>query len=187
MTDVQELNLSLNEFISSPKSVDIISDAIAVCAPWAALTRYKHKVKLTPGSTKKGKAARSIMGGFLAMPVDEKGEDPEKMSPREKELLASLKCKRSLILCLILQTRILFSAFGQKLLKFLEERRNLAKEERNWPPQRERERNNMVTYSGLEGDLHSMLTEWSILWDFDSLELFVPLSDFDWKGSLSPQ
>jgi hypothetical protein len=62
-----------------------------VCAPWSALTRYKYKVKLTPGTTKKGKAARTIVSGFLSMPVDETGEDVEKMSPREKELLMSLK------------------------------------------------------------------------------------------------
>jgi hypothetical protein len=64
---------------------------VTVCAPWSALSRYKYKVKLTPGTIKKGKAARAIIGGFLARPLDELGEDVEKMSPREKELLASLK------------------------------------------------------------------------------------------------
>jgi len=83
----------LKELISAPKPSDIISDAVAVCAPWSALTRYKYKVKLTPGSTKKGKAARAIISGFLSMSVDEKGEDEEKMSLREKELLSSLKGK----------------------------------------------------------------------------------------------
>jgi NFACT protein C-terminal domain len=81
----------VKEFIASPKPGDIISDAVAVCAPWSALSRCKYKVKLTPGSMKKGKAARSIVGGFLAMPLDETGENAEKMSPREKELLVSLK------------------------------------------------------------------------------------------------
>jgi hypothetical protein len=88
---VQDLDLSLKDFIAAPKSDDIISDAVTVCAPWSALSRYKYKVKLTPGSTKKGKAARAIIGGFLKRPLDEQGEDVEKMSPREKELLASLK------------------------------------------------------------------------------------------------
>lgn len=78
----------MKEFIAAPKSGDIISDAVPVCAPWSALTRYKYKVKLIPGSTKKGKAARSIIGGFLSTPM---GEDIDKMSPREKELLMSLK------------------------------------------------------------------------------------------------
>ena len=81
----------MKDLIPAPKSEDFISDAVAVCAPWSALTRYKYKVKLTPGSTKKGKAARAVIGGFLATPVDEKGEDAAKMSPREKELLKSLK------------------------------------------------------------------------------------------------
>jgi NFACT protein C-terminal domain len=80
----------LKDFIAAPKSNDIISDAVAVCAPWSALSRYKYKMKLTPGSTKKGKAARAIVGGFLSRPVDEQGGDM-KISPREKELLMSLK------------------------------------------------------------------------------------------------
>jgi hypothetical protein len=89
---MQDLDLSLKDFIATSKSSDIISDAVTVCAPWSALSRYKYKVKLTPGSTKKGKAARAIIGGFLTRPLDEQGEDAmEKMSPREKELLASLK------------------------------------------------------------------------------------------------
>jgi len=48
-----------------------------------------------PGSTKKGKAARAIISGFLSGPVVE--NDPEKLSPREKELLASLKGMTSAI------------------------------------------------------------------------------------------
>jgi hypothetical protein len=84
----------LKNFIAAPKSNDIISDAVAVCAPWSALSRYKYKIKLAPGSTKKGKAARAIIGGFLSRPVDEQGGDMEKISPREKELLMSLKGMR---------------------------------------------------------------------------------------------
>ena len=144
VADIQELNLSLKEFIASPKSVDIISDAVAVCAPWSALSRYKYKVKLTPGTTKKGKAARSIVEGFLAIPMDENGEDAEKMHPREKEMLASLKGKWSSISFLTLQMRILFSAFGRRVLK-LEEKRNQAKEERKYLLPKERERNDVLT------------------------------------------
>jgi NFACT protein C-terminal domain len=88
------LDLSLKEFIASPKAGDILSDAVPICAPWSALSRCKYKVKLIPGAVKKGKAARSIIGGFLSLPVDNVGEDPEKMSGREKELLESLKGNR---------------------------------------------------------------------------------------------
>ena len=83
----------MKEFIASPKPGDILSDAVPICAPWSALSRCKYKVKLIPGAVKKGKAARSIIGGFLGMPVDIAGENPEKMSGREKELLESLKGK----------------------------------------------------------------------------------------------
>lgn len=88
---LEDLDLSLKMFISAPKPGDVISDAVPMCAPWSALARYKYKVKLMPGTTKKGKAARSAISGFLAAPIDERGEDSEKMSPREKELLGSLK------------------------------------------------------------------------------------------------
>ena len=41
-----------------PREDDILLHALPVVAPWALLAPYKHKVKLTPGSQKKGKAAR---------------------------------------------------------------------------------------------------------------------------------
>jgi nuclear export mediator factor NEMF len=88
-TNLQDLNLSLKEFIPSPKPNDIIADVITICAPWSALTRYKYKLKLTPGTTKKGKASRSAISAFLSSPVDD--TDPEKMSSRGRELLLSLK------------------------------------------------------------------------------------------------
>lgn len=34
--------------------------ALPVCAPYQVLAPYRHKVKLTPGSQKKGKAARQV-------------------------------------------------------------------------------------------------------------------------------
>ena len=112
---LEDLDLSLDGFIAAPKPGDVISDAVTVCAPWSALTRSKYKVKLTPGATKKGKAARAIISGFLTTPVDDRGDDAEKMS-REKELLKSLRG-----MCLAdladLQMRRLFRASGQKVSK----------------------------------------------------------------------
>jgi len=48
-------------------------------------------VKFIPGATKKGKAARAAVEGFLTTPIVSKGGDVEKMTPQEKDLLMSLK------------------------------------------------------------------------------------------------
>lgn len=39
----------------SPLPEDIIHFAVPVCAPYNALQKYKYKVKLTPGTLKRGK------------------------------------------------------------------------------------------------------------------------------------
>ncbi|KAF7587552.1 hypothetical protein BBP40_007063 [Aspergillus hancockii] len=52
--------------IGMPHPEDEILAAIPVCAPWAALGRYRYKVKLQPGSVKKGKAVKEILGRWVA-------------------------------------------------------------------------------------------------------------------------
>ncbi|KAJ5103160.1 hypothetical protein N7532_003689 [Penicillium argentinense] len=50
----------LPALIGTPTPEDEILAALPVCAPWAALGRYKYKVKLQPGTVKKGKAVKEI-------------------------------------------------------------------------------------------------------------------------------
>lgn len=50
----------LPALVGTPTPEDEILGALPVCAPWAALTRYKYKVKLQPGTVKKGKAVKEI-------------------------------------------------------------------------------------------------------------------------------
>jgi len=45
-----------------PRPDDILLHALPVVAPYSLLAGYKHKVKLTPGNQKKGKAARQVGG-----------------------------------------------------------------------------------------------------------------------------
>lgn len=63
---IQGLNVKANRFIQANLSVldsmtpnplpeDIIHFAIPVCAPYTSLQKYKYKVKLTPGTLKRGK------------------------------------------------------------------------------------------------------------------------------------
>ncbi|KAI9843822.1 MAG: hypothetical protein M1837_006082 [Sclerophora amabilis] len=96
----EEDTLLLDTFVGTPLPGDEILEAIPVCAPWTALGKYKYKAKLQPGSTKKGKAVKEILGRWMAVAgagggggtgkskaVDERSEDTEKMWPREVELL----------------------------------------------------------------------------------------------------
>uniref|UniRef100_A0A8C7QZQ3 Ribosome quality control complex subunit NEMF n=1 Tax=Oncorhynchus mykiss TaxID=8022 RepID=A0A8C7QZQ3_ONCMY len=46
----------LNSLTGQPHPEDVLLFAVPVCAPYTALSNYKHKVKLTPGTQKKGKA-----------------------------------------------------------------------------------------------------------------------------------
>lgn len=89
----QEL-LNLDALVGWPMPGDEILAAIPVCAPWAALAgRCKYKVKLQPGSVKKGKAVREILGRWTELGkagpkvVDERAEDRERVWLREVECL----------------------------------------------------------------------------------------------------
>eukprot|EP00955_Chlamydomonas_euryale_P071896 361232-Chlamydomonas_euryale.AAC.3 len=61
-----------------PKQEDMLLAAVPVCGPYSTLQSYKYKVKLTPGTVKKGKAVRSILELMV------KGGD---VAPRERELM----------------------------------------------------------------------------------------------------
>jgi hypothetical protein len=52
-------------FIGFPLQKDLLLYALPMCAPYQALTRVQYKIKLLPGSQKKGKAAKQAMGFFL--------------------------------------------------------------------------------------------------------------------------
>ncbi|KAL7621337.1 hypothetical protein AAE478_008658 [Parahypoxylon ruwenzoriense] len=90
-------NLSpLDAFVGTPLPGDEILEAVAVCAPYAALARCKYKVKLQPGPQKKGKAVKEVLEAWKAASgkkgvVDERAQDKEKMWPREVQLLKGLK------------------------------------------------------------------------------------------------
>lgn len=56
--------------------------AMVMIGPYNALTNFKHKVKVTPGTAKRGKAAKTTLSVFMA---------DRAASSREKDLLKSLK------------------------------------------------------------------------------------------------
>ena len=60
----------LDSLTGVPQPDDVLLFAVPVCAPYSALQGYKHKLKLTPGTQRKGKAARQVLANagtaFLA-------------------------------------------------------------------------------------------------------------------------
>ncbi|KAM9354693.1 ribosome quality control complex subunit NEMF [Pholidichthys leucotaenia] len=79
---VEEAENLLTSLTGQPHAEDVLLFAVPVCAPYSALTNYKHRVKLTPGSQKKGKAARTAVLSFMKS---------KEASSREKDLLRSVK------------------------------------------------------------------------------------------------
>lgn len=81
----------LNELTPTITSEDEILEAIPVFAPWNALTKYRYRVKVQPGSTKKGKALQETLHYLLTRPVDDSERDRNYDWPREHETLKGLK------------------------------------------------------------------------------------------------
>ena len=95
----------LDAFVGAPLPGDEILDALVVCGPWDAIGgRYKWREKLQPGSTKKGKAVREILGKWNGIVRDGeksgrfgRGEgnrvtlEEEKTRMRERELIKAIR------------------------------------------------------------------------------------------------
>ncbi|KAJ9582431.1 hypothetical protein L9F63_003229 [Diploptera punctata] len=72
----------LDSLTGLPVSEDELLFAIPVVAPYSTLHNYKFKVKLTPGTGKRGKAAKTAIDIFLK---------DRATTPREKDLIKSVK------------------------------------------------------------------------------------------------
>jgi predicted ribosome quality control (RQC) complex YloA/Tae2 family protein len=88
--------LALDALVGKPLPGDEIVAAFPVCAPWAALANFKFRAKMQPGSVKKGKAAREVLGKWQVdsknlRNLDQAATDMEKIWPREAELLTGIK------------------------------------------------------------------------------------------------
>jgi len=72
----------LDSLTGQPVPDDLLMFCLPVCAPYAALNSYKYKIKLIPGSTKRGKASKLAVNMFIT---------DKTTSGREKDLFKSLK------------------------------------------------------------------------------------------------
>ena len=88
-------HVKIDLLVPAPEPGDELIAAIPVVAPWQAMARMKYKVKLQPGSAKKGKAVKEIMGMWTGLAskgrkvVDEENRDRERVWNREVELIKS--------------------------------------------------------------------------------------------------
>ena len=95
--EVLKTNLqNLDAFTGRPLPNDELLSAIPVCAPWSALSTYKYKAKLQPGSTKRGKAVKEVLSiwdnaGKDAKIVDKTSQDTERIWPKEIDLIRGWK------------------------------------------------------------------------------------------------
>ncbi|KFO96625.1 Nuclear export mediator factor Nemf, partial [Calypte anna] len=79
---LEEGEALLDSLTGQPHPEDILLFAVPICAPHTAMTNYKYKVKLTPGTQKKGKAAKIALHNFM---------QSKEASAREKDLFRSVK------------------------------------------------------------------------------------------------
>lgn len=67
----------LDSILPKPNSEDVLVNAIPVFAPWGALSRFKYKVKIQPGTGKKGKCISECLHHFITRKVDVTNSDSE--------------------------------------------------------------------------------------------------------------
>ncbi|KAL6847377.1 hypothetical protein ACP4OV_023230 [Aristida adscensionis] len=95
--DVQEIGdeekeklIDLDYLTGNPLPNDILLYAVPVCAPYNALQTYKYRVKITPGTAKKGKAAKTAMSLFLHTPDATNREKELMKACTDPELVAAI-------------------------------------------------------------------------------------------------
>lgn len=76
----------LSKLTGKPTSEDVILHAIPVVAPYQVISQYKYRVKLTPGSVKRGKASKQCVEMFTRNEEGKK-KSVDEGTRRDKELI----------------------------------------------------------------------------------------------------
>ncbi|KAL1803663.1 hypothetical protein ACET3Z_032310 [Daucus carota] len=103
----------------NPLPTDILLYAVPVCGPYNALQSYKYRVKIIPGTAKRGKAAKMSMNLFSHMPD---------ATQREKELMKACT-DPELVAAIIGNVKV--SATGLSQLKQKEKKGKKASRQKN--------------------------------------------------------
>ncbi|XP_028966348.1 nuclear export mediator factor NEMF [Galendromus occidentalis] len=82
LPSTDDLTAILNSLTGTPLPEDVLLYGVPVCAPYSIMTNYKFKVKVTPGTAKRGKAAKIALNMF---------QHDKTASQREKDLLRVTK------------------------------------------------------------------------------------------------
>ncbi|CAH8454001.1 unnamed protein product [Heterobilharzia americana] len=77
-----DLLLMLNSLTGQPYNDDLLLYAIPVCGPYSVMLKYKFRVKLNPGTTKRGKASKMALFQFTS---------DKSTTNRERELIRAMK------------------------------------------------------------------------------------------------
>lgn len=82
LTSEQMSNVSLlDELTGKPLEDDVLSCAIPMCGPYAAVKDYKFKVKLIPGNSKTGRAVQTTINVL---------KNTNGITAQEKDLISSM-------------------------------------------------------------------------------------------------
>ena len=76
----------LAQLTGKPTAGDVVLNAVPVCAPYHVLSQYKYRVKLTPGSVKRGKSSKQCVEMFTRN-EDGKKNVLDEGTRRDKELI----------------------------------------------------------------------------------------------------
>lgn len=101
----------------NPLSSDILLYAVPVCGPYNAVQSYKYRVKIIPGSVKRGKGAKTAMNLFSHMPD---------ATVREKELMKACT-DPELVAAIIGNVKITAAGLSQLKQKQKKVKKNAAK------------------------------------------------------------
>lgn len=80
-TSAKGLGVNLSALTGRPQPTDVLLYAMTFCAPYDALGDFKYKIKITPGTFKKGKSSKLAINAFLHQP---------EATERERELIRSI-------------------------------------------------------------------------------------------------
>lgn len=81
----------LDSFTAKPSTKDTIVGLVPVFAPWSALQKFKYKVKIQPGSGKKGKCIGDSINYFVNRKMDSSSRDVDLDWPQEREFINNFK------------------------------------------------------------------------------------------------
>eukprot|EP01105_Mastigella_eilhardi_P000522 TRINITY_DN105_c0_g1_i1.p1 TRINITY_DN105_c0_g1~~TRINITY_DN105_c0_g1_i1.p1 ORF type:complete len:1068 (+),score=349.96 TRINITY_DN105_c0_g1_i1:41-3244(+) len=93
----EETRDDLARLTGEPRADDVLTGVVPVCAPWDAVQHFKFKLKLTPGSMKRGKAAQQAMRLLLETPG---------ITAVERQLITQQVTQEDLVQCVLPDCKI---------------------------------------------------------------------------------